>query len=218
MNFTTIFPLEDAANCEPCGFHVLRILAKVGPYAETFPRHCTRILSPGITAGNTFSRMPELHFTSFNIGWSIFSRERVQLISFRFNNNLNYEWRSCNSGVCVGLLKYLDSVIHFHVFRLDRHEAVQSATSLPDLSPAAQFNFFQATSVTRFSYVLICTNRYERILFSSSFYTNDDVLCSLFYGVCIYVWLILEGKNENINWKSVVFSTRNRCGPQRTVL
>ena len=68
MNFTTVFPLEDVANCEPCGFHVLRILAKVGPYVETFPKFYTHILSPGITAGNIFSRTPELHLTSFNIG------------------------------------------------------------------------------------------------------------------------------------------------------
>lgn len=73
----------------------------------------------------------------------MFSRERVYLISFWFSDNLNYEWRSCNSGVCVGPLKYLDSAIHLHVLRLDRFEEVQGADSLPDLCPATQSPSFQ---------------------------------------------------------------------------
>lgn len=44
MTFTTVFPLEDGPNCEPCGFHVLRILAKIDPYVETFPKFYTHIL------------------------------------------------------------------------------------------------------------------------------------------------------------------------------
>lgn len=63
-----IFPLEDGASCEPCGFHVLRILAKIDPYVETFPKFYTHILSPCVTASNAFSKTPELHFTSCNIG------------------------------------------------------------------------------------------------------------------------------------------------------
>ena len=54
MNFTTIFPLEAGANCVPCGFHVLRILDKIDPYVETFPKSYTHILRPGITTGNIF--------------------------------------------------------------------------------------------------------------------------------------------------------------------
>ena len=67
MNFTTVFPLEDGANA-PCGFHVLRILAKIDPHVETFPKFYTHTLSPGIPASKTFSKTPELHSTSFNTG------------------------------------------------------------------------------------------------------------------------------------------------------
>ena len=145
MNFSAIFLLEAGVNCAPCGFHVLRILDKIDPYVETFPKSYTHILSPGITTGNTFSRMLELHFISFNIKWNIFLRERVHLISFWFNYSLNYEWRSCNFGVCVELVNYLVSVIDFHSFRFDRCKEVQSANSSPDLPPATQFTSFQAT-------------------------------------------------------------------------
>lgn len=145
LNFTAIFLLEAGANCAPCGFHVLGILDKIDPYVETFPKSYTHILSPGITPGNTFSRMLELHFMSFNIKWNIFLRERVHLISFWFNYSLNYEWRSCDFGVCVRLVNYLVSVIHLHSFRFDRCKEVQSANSSPDLPPVTQFTSFQAT-------------------------------------------------------------------------
>ena len=91
--FTTVFPLEDGPNCEPCGFHVLRILAKIDTYVETFPNFYTHILSLCVTARNTFSKMPEIAFYSLNIGLNIYSRERVHLIYFWLSNNLNYEWR-----------------------------------------------------------------------------------------------------------------------------
>ena len=145
MDFTAIFPLEAGANCVPCGFHVLRILDKIDPYVETFPKSYTHILRPGITTGNTFSRMLELHFISFNIKWNIFLRERVRLVFFWFNNNLNYEWRSCNFVVCVGLVNYFVSGTHFCIFRFDRYKEIWSANSSPDLSPATQFTSLQAT-------------------------------------------------------------------------
>lgn len=93
VTFTTVFPLEDGPNCEPCGFHVLRILAKIDPYVETFPKFYTHILSLCVAASNTFSKIAGLHYNPFNIGLNIRSRERVHLIYFWLRNNLNYEWR-----------------------------------------------------------------------------------------------------------------------------
>lgn len=147
-----------------------------------------QLLSPSITTGNTFSRILELHFISLNIKRNVFLRERVHLISFRFNYNLNYEWTSCNFGVCIGLVNCLVSGIHLHSFRFDRCKEVRSANSSPDLSPATQFTSFQAT---RLPHSRISLLRYQQIgkviSIFSCFYTNDDMLSSLFYGVCIYV-------------------------------
>lgn len=64
MTFPTVFfHLERGANCEPCGFHVLRILAKIDPYVETFPKFYTHILSPCVTASNTFFQIARIAFT-----------------------------------------------------------------------------------------------------------------------------------------------------------
>lgn len=68
--FQLFFPLEHGANYEPCGFHVLRILAKIDPCVETFPKFYTHILNPCVTASNTFFSKCQnciLHFNSFNI-------------------------------------------------------------------------------------------------------------------------------------------------------
>lgn len=74
MTFTTVFPLEDGPNCEPCGFHGLRMLAKIDPYVETFPKFYPHLFSLCVPAKNTFSKMPELHYNPFNIGLYIFKR------------------------------------------------------------------------------------------------------------------------------------------------
>lgn len=99
MVLTTIFPFG-RWSCESCGFHVLRISAKIDPYVETFPKLHTHILSFCVTSSNPFSKIPELHFTYFNNGLNIHSGERGHLISFC--SVINYEWSSYNSGVFFG--------------------------------------------------------------------------------------------------------------------
>lgn len=141
-------------------FMCWEFLDKIDPYVETFPKSYTHILSPGITPGNTFSRMLELHFMSFNIKWNIFLRERVHLISFWFNYSLNYEWRSCDFGVCVRLVNYLVSVIHLHSFRFDRCKEVQSANSLTGPASSHPVHLLPGNQVTTFLvYPSVGTNK-----------------------------------------------------------